>query len=57
MSLDLGSRQCMFLMEMAYVCLMFGQQLLHSLLMLLSLLLLLLLQNHISVDSLEHDRA
>ena len=35
---------------------MFGLELLHSLLVLLTLLILFLLQNCISVDSLKHDR-
>lgn len=54
--MDLSSRQSMFLMQVAHVCLMCGQEPLNSLLMLLPLLLLLLLQNLISVDSQEHDR-
>lgn len=41
---------------MAHVSFVFGLELLHSLLVLLTLLILFLLQNRISVDRLKHDR-
>lgn len=53
--MDLSSRQSMLLMQVAHVHLMFGQVLLHRLLVLLSLLLFLLLQDRVSGDSEEQN--
>lgn len=52
---DLSSRQSMLLMQVAHVHLIFGQELLHRLLVLLSLLLFFLLENRVSGDSEEQN--
>lgn len=44
---DLSSRQSMLPMHMAHIHLMFGQELLHRLFVMLSLLVFLLLQYHV----------
>lgn len=44
---DLSSRQSMLLMHVAHIQLVFGQELLHRLFVMLSLLVFLLLQYHV----------